>query len=98
MTLFGLGIDSDKTSHRAFIISQISTKRSCTIGKHFKSHISTYNPFKGLYIVTTNAHPYFDKDDDIIVNCLWSLLNDNDINFEFIIAFDPGPIYQRTIA
>ena len=46
MTLFGLGIDSDKTSHQAFISSQISTKRSCTIGKHFKSHISTYNPFK----------------------------------------------------
>ena len=66
------------------VISQISTKRSCNIGKHFKSRTSAYKPIKYLYFIAINAHLYFNKD-DIIVD-----------NFELTVAFDdPGPFTKE---
>ena len=82
---FGLVIDSDETSYRAFI-SQISTRRSCSVVKHFKSHKSARKHLKGFYIVAINNRPCFDKED--IIDCLCTLTNDNAINFELTVAFD----------
>ena len=82
---FGLVIDSDETSHCAFI-NQISTKRTCSVVKHFKSHKSACKNLKGFYIAAINDHLCFDKDD--IIDRLCTLSNDNAINFELKVAFD----------
>ena len=82
---FGLVIDSNETGHCAFI-SQISTRRTCSVVKNFKSHKSACKNFKGFYIIAINDRPYFDKDD--IIDRLCTLSNDNAINFERTVAFD----------
>ena len=82
---FGLKIDSDETSNRAFI-SQISPKRTGSVVQHFKSHKAARKNLKGFYIVAINDRPCFDKDD--IIDPLCTLSNDHAINFEITVAFD----------
>ena len=82
---FGLVIDSDETSHHAFI-SQISTKRTCSVVKHFNSHKSAWKHLKDFYIVAINDRPSFDTVD--IIDRLCKLPTESAINFELTVAFD----------
>ena len=55
---FGLVIAVDETSNRAFI-NQISTKKSCSVVKHIKTHKAACKHLKGFYVVAINDGPYF---------------------------------------
>ena len=87
---FGLVIAADETSNRAFI-NQISTKKSCSVVKHFKTHKAACKHHKGFYVVAINDRPCFEKDD--VIDRLCDLSNDHAINFEITVAFD-----QRLLA
>ena len=89
-TTFGLHIEADETSNRAFI-DKISTKRSLSVVKHFKTHKKASKNLKGYYVVAINDRPCFEKDD--VIDRLCALSNDNAVNFELTVAFD-----QRLLA
>lgn len=82
---FGLTIDSDETSNRAFI-SKISSKRTGSVVKHFKFHNAARKNLKGFYIVAINDRPCFEK--DYFIDRLCTLSNNHAINFEITVAFD----------
>ena len=82
---FGLVIDSNETSHIAFI-SRISTKITGSVVKYFKSNKSARKNFKRFYIVAKYDRPCFNK--DYFIDCLCTLSTDNAINFEGTVAFD----------
>ena len=81
---------ADETSNHGFI-NQISTKKSCSVAKHFKTHKAACKHLKGFYVDAINDCSCFEKDD--IIDRLCDLFNEIVINFELTVAFD-----QRLLA